>query len=68
MFPSQPQIGQDMARERQQLAARMRLAQEARPATTPRRWRALGATIRTVANRSLSALARPLRSFERGVG
>lgn len=29
MFPSQPQIGQDMARERRELAARIRQAKEA---------------------------------------
>lgn len=38
MFPSQPQIGQDMAKERQQLAANIRLAQDAtRPDRKARR-------------------------------
>ena len=36
MFPSQAQIGQDMSRERQELAARIRLAQSA---ASPRRQR-----------------------------
>ncbi len=33
MFPSQPQIGQDMAKERQQQAERIRQAQLATPAS-----------------------------------
>ena len=37
MFPSQPQIGQDMAKERQQQAEWIRQAQSAAPEKTPRR-------------------------------
>lgn len=37
MFPSQPQIGQDMANERRQQATHIRQATEARSARTPRR-------------------------------
>ena len=50
MFPSQPQIGQDMAKERQQQAEWIRQAQSAAPETTPRRsasvrWRWIDAAI-----------------------
>ncbi len=50
MFPSQPQIGQDMAKERQQQAEWIRQAQSAAPAKTPRRswsvpWRWIDAAI-----------------------
>lgn len=37
MFPSQPQIGQDMAKERQRLAARIRQAESASAAHGPKR-------------------------------
>lgn len=37
MFPSQPQIGQDMAKERQELAARIRQAESASAADEPKR-------------------------------
>jgi hypothetical protein len=51
MFPSQPQIGQDMAKERQQQAEWIRQAQSAAPAKTPRRswsvpWRWIDASTR----------------------
>ena len=39
MFTSQPQIGQDMANERQQQAARIRQATSASAATRPQRTR-----------------------------
>jgi len=42
MFPSQPQIGQDMAKERQQQAAWIKQAHEATSANSPKRsgfWR-----------------------------
>jgi len=68
MFPSQPQIGQDMARERQQLAARIRISQTAHPQARPKRWRALLETIQTLIRRPVLALRRPLRDFERGIG
>ena len=50
MFPSQPQIGQDMAKERQQQAEWIRQAQSAAPEKTPRRsgsvrWRWIDAAI-----------------------
>ncbi len=45
MFPSQPQIGQDMAKERQEMAARIRQAQlatsaskESKPGPVRRGW------------------------------
>lgn len=56
MFPSQPQIGQDMAKERQQQAARIRQAQEAsadggprREQSVRRRWNAAAALKRRLA-------------------
>jgi hypothetical protein len=39
MFPSQPQIGQYMAKERQELAARIRQAESASPSSKPKRVR-----------------------------
>jgi hypothetical protein len=62
MFPSQPQIGQDMARERQELAARMRQVSAVRPVRSrrPERFKRL----RSLGLRSL--FKRPLHSLERG--
>jgi hypothetical protein len=42
MFTSQPQIGQDMAKERQQQAARIRQATSASSATKPQRTTSVG--------------------------
>ncbi len=64
MFPSQPQIGQDIARERQELAARMRQASTVRPVQNRRR--ALFGKIRRLGLPSL--LKRPPRSLERSAG
>ncbi len=61
MFPSQPQIGQDMARERQELAARIRMSQTAHPQARPKRSPAL-------LGRVLAIFRRPLRSFEQEIG
>lgn len=58
MFPSQPQIGQDMAKERQQQAEWIRQAHLAAAASTPERsglaWRGWIAT--AILRRRLAAL------------
>ena len=64
MFPSQPQIGQDMARERQQLAARIRMSQTGHPQARPKRSPALLGRVLAIAK----LFKRPLRSFEQEMG
>ena len=64
MFPSQPQIGHDMARERQELAARMRLTPEIHPVRE--RTRSLFARIRSFELRSRSR--RTVRRLEQEAG
>lgn len=65
MFPSQPQIGQDIARERQQLAARIRMSQAAQgPQARPTRSPALLGRILAIAK----LLGRPRRTVEQEMG
>jgi hypothetical protein len=65
MFPSQAQIGQDMARERQQLAARIRMSQAAQERQArPKRSPALLGRILAIGK----LFRRPLRSVEQEMG
>ena len=57
MFPSQPEIGQDMARERQERAAKIRLAYSVLPEKKPKRWwPALLKRVETIRIRPVSML------------
>ncbi len=63
MFPSQPQIGQDMAKERQQQAARIRQAQLATSASKESRSGSVGRgwIDASTLKRRLSVLVAPRR-------